>query len=65
MIRTAGGFPRAEFALNVCKSVRKDHVQTGEHWTSTTTTALGWRLHPAIAAGGAASLVGTASPFVA
>ena len=33
MIRTAGGFPRAEFALNVCKSVRKDHVQTGVHWT--------------------------------
>ena len=33
MIRTAGGFPRAEFALNVCKSVRKDHVQTGDHWT--------------------------------
>ena len=32
---------------------------------STTTTASGWRLHPAFAAGGAASLVGTASPFVA
>ena len=32
---------------------------------STTTTGLRWRLHPAFAAGGAASLVGTASPFVA
>ena len=31
----------------------------------TTTTGLRWRLHPAFAAGGAASLVGTASPFVA
>ena len=33
MIRTAGGFPSAEFALNVCKSVRKGHVQTREPWT--------------------------------
>ena len=33
--------------------------------SSTTTTGLRWRLHPAFAAGGAASLVGTASPFVA
>ena len=24
---------RAEFALNVCKSVWNGHVQTGEHWT--------------------------------
>ena len=33
--------------------------------SNTTTTGLRWRLHPAFAAGGAASLVGTASPFVA
>ena len=33
--------------------------------TSTTTTALGWRLHPAFTAGGAAFLVGAARPFVA
>ena len=32
---------------------------------STTTTALGWRLHPAFTAGGAAFLVGAARPFVA
>ena len=33
--------------------------------SSTTTTALGWRLHPAFTAGGAAFLVGAAGPFVA
>ena len=33
--------------------------------TSTTTTVLGWRLHPAFTAGGAASFVGAAGPFVA
>ena len=32
---------------------------------STTTTALGWRLHPAFTAGGAASFVGAARPLVA
>ena len=33
--------------------------------TSTTTTRLRWWLHPAFTAGGAASLVGAARPFVA
>ena len=32
---------------------------------NTTTTVLGWRLHPAFTAGGAASFVGAAGPFVA
>ena len=32
---------------------------------STTTTRLGWRLHPAFTAGGAASFVGAARPLVA
>ena len=40
-------------------------ISGGSPSTTTTALALGWRLHPAIAAGGAASLVGTASPFVA
>ena len=31
---------------------------------STTTTGLGWRLHPAFTAGGAASFVGAAGPLV-
>ena len=33
--------------------------------TSTTTTALGWGLHPALTAGGVTSLVGAARPLVA
>ena len=33
ILRLARGFPSAEFAANVCKSVRKGHVQTDEHWT--------------------------------
>ena len=33
VIRVAEGFRRSEFARNVCKSVRKDHVQTDRHWT--------------------------------
>ena len=33
VVRIAGGFPSAEFARNVCKSVRQDHVQTDQHWT--------------------------------
>ena len=33
--------------------------------SSTTTTALGWRLHPALTAGGAASFVGAACTLVA
>ena len=33
--------------------------------TNTTTTGLGWRLHPAFTAGGAASFVGAAGPLVA
>ena len=32
--------------------------------SSTTTTRLGWRLHPAFSAGGAASFVGAAGPLV-
>lgn len=30
---TPGGFPASEFSQNVCKYVRKNHVQTDEHWT--------------------------------
>ena len=33
VIRPAAGFPAADFGSLVCKSVRRDHVQTGEHWT--------------------------------
>ena len=33
VVRIAGGFSSAEFARNVCKSVRKGHVQTDQHWT--------------------------------
>ncbi|MXW17908.1 MAG: hypothetical protein F4139_11970 [Gemmatimonadetes bacterium] len=33
VVRNAKGFPAAEFARNVCKSVRRDHVQTDQHWT--------------------------------
>ena len=49
-------------SLNITPLGRR---QFEEQSTSTTTTGLRWRLHPAFAAGGAASLVGTASPFVA
>ena len=33
VLRLARGFPASEFPLNVCKSVRADHVQSDEHWT--------------------------------
>ena len=33
VLRTAGEFSLDDFAQNVCKSVRADHVQTGEHWS--------------------------------
>ena len=33
VMRLAGAFPSSEFARNVCKSVRQDHVQTDQHWT--------------------------------
>ena len=33
VVRVAEGFSRSDFARNVCKSVRKDHVQTDRHWT--------------------------------
>ena len=33
VLRTAAEFPHEDFAQNVCKSVRADHVQTGEHWS--------------------------------
>ena len=33
VLRLARGFPASEFDLNVCKSVRADHVQSDEHWT--------------------------------
>ena len=32
VLRMAGAFPAADFPLNVCKSVRQDHVQSDEHW---------------------------------
>ncbi len=34
VVRVAEGFPASEFARNVCKSVRPDHVQTDRHWTT-------------------------------
>ena len=33
IVRNAGQFRIDELHLNVCKSVRPDHVQTEEHWT--------------------------------
>lgn len=33
VMRVAEGFPTADFALNVTKYVRPNHVQTDEHWT--------------------------------
>ena len=33
VIRPAAGFPAADFGSLVCKSVRRDHVRTDEHWT--------------------------------
>ena len=33
VIRSANSFRADEFGLHVCKSVRKGHVQTDEHWT--------------------------------
>ena len=33
VIRTYGGFYAHEFDKHVAKSVRKNHVQTDEHWT--------------------------------
>ena len=33
VIRQAEGFPSADFGNLVCKSVRRDHIQTDEHWT--------------------------------
>jgi hypothetical protein len=33
VVRIADGFSSADFAHNVCKSVRKDHVRTDQHWT--------------------------------
>ena len=33
VLRLEAGFPASEFSGNVCKSVRRDHVDDGEHWT--------------------------------
>jgi hypothetical protein len=33
VMSTTYGFPASEFSQNVCKYVRKNHVQTDEHWT--------------------------------
>ena len=33
VLRLEAGFPESEFARNVCKSVRRGHVQDDEHWT--------------------------------
>lgn len=32
VLRIAAGFPASDFAYNVCKSVRANHVQTTTHW---------------------------------
>lgn len=37
--RIAGQFPEAAFSKNVAKWVRKDHVQTDEHWMHQAITA--------------------------
>ena len=33
VLRLEAGFPGSEFSGNVCKSVRRGHVQDDEHWT--------------------------------
>lgn len=33
VMRTVDGFDASKFSQNVCKYVRKNHVQTDEHWT--------------------------------
>ena len=33
VLRLARGFPASEFQNNVCKSVRRSHVQSSEHWS--------------------------------
>ena len=33
VLRLEAVFPGSEFAKNVCKSVRRGHVQDDEHWT--------------------------------
>ncbi len=33
VLRLEAGFPGSDFAGNVCKSVRRGHVQADEHWT--------------------------------
>ena len=33
VIRLARGFSESEFSLNICKSVRVEHVKDDEHWT--------------------------------
>jgi len=33
VMRLAKSFPADQFSVNVCKYVRKNHVQTDEHWT--------------------------------
>jgi hypothetical protein len=32
VVRTKKGFPHEDFGLHVAKFVRKNHVQTSEHW---------------------------------
>lgn len=32
VLRIVAGFPATDFACNVCKSVRANHVQTTTHW---------------------------------
>ena len=56
VLRSARGFPAAEFAENVCKSVRAGHVQTDEHWTRNWTPCR-------IARGGAAKIVDARHAF--
>ena len=52
--------------MHLMSSITLDQEPAGwAGYISTTTTPLGWRLHPAFTAGGAAFLVGAARPFVA
>lgn len=38
MARAAGSFRRAEFGENVAKWVRPSHVQTDQHWMTSSLT---------------------------
>ena len=59
-----GDVDLANGTLSVMGKGRKERKMPIGDKASTTTTALGWRLRPDFAAGGAASLMGAAGPLV-